>query len=70
MSWYQRTKEFLGVEPEPVSSAEKLVSTLGGIAGIFCVAAISYQLTGARGAALIVPCLLYTSDAADESSSV
>jgi len=55
LSWYQKTKEFLGIEPEPVSSAEKLVSALGGIAGIFCVAAISYQLTGAKGAALIVP---------------
>ncbi|MGB5305273.1 MAG: HPP family protein [Gammaproteobacteria bacterium] len=55
MSWYGKTLEFLGIEPEPVSTAEKVVSTLGGIAGIFCVAAISYQLTGARGAALIVP---------------
>jgi CBS-domain-containing membrane protein len=53
--WLQRVRRFFGIEPESVSSAEKLVSTLGGFLGIFLIAAISYQVTGAQGAALIVP---------------
>jgi CBS domain-containing membrane protein len=38
-----------------VSTAEKLASTLGGTIGISLIAWISFQLTGASGAALIVP---------------
>ena len=38
-----------------VSSTEKLASTLGGIIGINLIAWVSYQITGASGAALIVP---------------
>lgn len=55
MTWMQQLRRFLNLEPEPVSRAEKLVSTLGGIIGIFLVAEISYSVTGAQGAALIVP---------------
>jgi CBS-domain-containing membrane protein len=53
--WLQRLRRFFGIEPEPVSSAEKLVSTLGGFIGIFLIAALSYKVTGAQGSALIVP---------------
>jgi len=38
-----------------VSTSEKLASTLGGFIGIFLISFISYQFTGASGAALIVP---------------
>lgn len=55
MHWHKQLLRFFGVEPENVSTAEKLVSTLGGFTGIFLIAAISYQLTGMEGAALIVP---------------
>ncbi len=51
----RRLQRFLNIEPEPVSRAEKLVSTLGGITGIFLVAAVSHVFTGAEGAVLIVP---------------
>jgi len=46
---------FMGLEGGSVSRAEKLVSTLGGIVGISLVAFVSFQVTGAAGAALIVP---------------
>ena len=49
------TRHFLGIERENISTAEKLVSTFGGMLGIFLIAYISYQFTGASGAALIVP---------------
>ena len=55
MPWYQRIQRFFAIEPDTVSTAEKLVSTLGGFTGIFLIAFISYQFTGASGAALIVP---------------
>ncbi len=55
MTLLPRLRRFLNLEPEPVSRAEKLVSTLGGIIGIFLVAEISYSVTGAQGAVLIVP---------------
>ncbi|WJW74886.1 HPP family protein [Thiohalobacter sp. IOR34] len=55
MNKLQRLRRFLALEPENVSPAEKLVSTLGGFTGIFLIAWISYQVTGASGAALIVP---------------
>jgi len=38
-----------------VSTAEKLASTFGGFIGIFLISLVSYQFTGASGAALIVP---------------
>ena len=52
---YQQLQHFLGLEPENISQAEKLVSTLGGFVSIFLIAYISFQFTGAFGAALIVP---------------
>jgi len=45
----------MGLERSSVSNTEKLVSTLGGILGISLVAFFSFQVTGAAGAALIVP---------------
>ena len=47
--------KFSGFNINTVSVAEKLVSTLGGIIGIFLVAYVSYNVTGASGSALIVP---------------
>ncbi len=46
---------FLAIEPESVSLSEKLVASLGGIIGITLISFISFQFTGASGAALIVP---------------
>ena len=54
-TWLKTIQQFLGMEFESVSRAEKLISSLGGMLGIFCIAYISYQFTGAAGAALIVP---------------
>lgn len=48
-------RRILGTEPDNTSRIEKLVSTLGGILSIFLIAEISYRVTGAEGAALIVP---------------
>ncbi|WP_455211782.1 HPP family protein [Kaarinaea lacus] len=53
--WLVRARRFMAIEVESVSTAEKLVATLGGILGISLIAYISYQVTGASGAALIVP---------------
>lgn len=50
-----RFRDFLSVEKESVSNAEKLVATIGGLVGISIVAVFSFQITGASGAALIVP---------------
>lgn len=50
----KKIKNTLGIDSS-VSAAEKLASTLGGIIGIFLIAWISFQITGASGAALIVP---------------
>jgi CBS-domain-containing membrane protein len=46
---------FLGIEPEGVSWAERAVSTLGGFLGIGATALVSFKVSGASGAALIVP---------------
>jgi len=46
---------FLSIESESISTAEKLVASLGGLIGITLISIISYQITGASGAALIVP---------------
>ncbi len=48
-------KHFFGIESEHISTAEKVVSTLGGFVSIVLIAYISYQFTGATGAALIAP---------------
>lgn len=54
-NWLARVRRFLAIEIESVSTAEKVVATLGGMVGITLIAFISYQFTGASGAALIVP---------------
>lgn len=55
LNWLERVRRFMVIEFEFVSTAEKLVATLGGMVGITLIAFISYQFTGASGAALIVP---------------
>ncbi|MCK5334967.1 MAG: HPP family protein, partial [Gammaproteobacteria bacterium] len=52
---FHSTKRFMAIELESVSAAEKLVASLGGAIGITLIAFISFQFTGASGAALIVP---------------
>lgn len=54
-NWLQRIQRFMAIEFDGVSGPEKLVATLGGMVGITLIAFISYQFTGASGAALIVP---------------
>ena len=54
-TFFKRLTHFMGIEWDSVSTAEKLASTIGGLLGIFFIAAISYKVTGASGAALIVP---------------
>ena len=49
-----KIKKILGIDSS-VSTAEIIASTLGGFVGIFLISVISYQLTGASGAALIIP---------------
>ena len=51
------TKTFLAIEADSVSPAEQIVATLGGFIGITLIALISFQITGASGAALIVPAM-------------
>jgi CBS-domain-containing membrane protein len=55
MGWLTRIQRFMAIEFESVSTAEKLVATIGGMLGISLIAFISYQVTGASGAAMIVP---------------
>ena len=55
MGWPQRIRKFIAYEVESVSTAEKLVASLGAMIGIILISAISYQFTGAAGASLIVP---------------
>jgi len=50
-----RIRHFLARESASISPLENLVATLGGMLGIFTIAAISYQFTGACSAALIAP---------------
>ena len=50
----KKIKVLLGID-NSVSTAEILASTLGGFIGIFLISIISYNFTGASGAALIVP---------------
>lgn len=54
-NWWQRIQHFMAIEIDKVSGPEKLVAVLGGVVGITLIAFISYQFTGASGAALIVP---------------
>ena len=54
-NYLQRIQRFMAIEFDSVSGAEKLVATLGGMLGITLITFISYQFTGASGAALIVP---------------
>jgi len=49
-----KVKTILGID-NSVSSAEKLTSALGGFVGISLISWVSFQFTGAGGAALIVP---------------
>jgi len=49
-----KIRQFLGID-NSTSTAEKLASTIGGIIGIFLIAWLSFKVTGASGAALIVP---------------
>lgn len=51
---FKKVQSILGIDSS-VSNAEKLTSTLGGFVGIFLISWVSYQFTGASGAALIVP---------------
>lgn len=51
----QTILQFLGLENEQVSIAEKIVSILGSILGIYLVCLISFYSTDANGAAYIVP---------------
>ncbi len=53
--YLQFIKRFLVIEFDSVSHAEKLIATIGGVIGITLVSYISFQVSGARGAALIVP---------------
>lgn len=46
---------FFGIEGKSVSSAEHLVSTLGGVFGILLVYALSFYFVGDTGSAVIVP---------------
>ncbi len=50
----KRVQTLLGIDGS-VSNAEKLAAALGGFVGIFLISWVSYQFTGASGAALIVP---------------
>ena len=45
----------MAFESESVSAAEKLVASLGGMIGITLISLVSYKVTGAQGAALLVP---------------
>lgn len=53
--WLTQIKRFIAYSPDGVSHIEKVVSTIGGIIGISLVSFISFQVSGATGAALIVP---------------
>jgi len=53
--WLKQIRRFMALNFDCVSHAEKLVATLGGVIGISLVSLVSFQVTGADGAALIVP---------------
>lgn len=56
-AWYKKIKRFFGLETENISVAEKIASVSGGFVSIFLVSYVSFQFTGAIGAALIAPSL-------------
>ena len=49
--------QFLAIESDSVSAGEQIVATVGGAVGITLIAFISFEVTGASGAALIVPAM-------------
>jgi len=56
LSYYLRKiTRIITFDLESVSIAEKLVASIGGMIGITLISAISFQFSGAAGAALIVP---------------
>jgi len=50
-----KIKYFFGIEGKSVSTAEHLVSTLGGVFGILLVYSVSFYFIGDTGSAIIVP---------------
>jgi CBS domain-containing membrane protein len=54
MRWWPFIKGWLGVELDPVSQKEKLISAIGGLAAIFCVIAISQELLGFTGSGMVI----------------
>ena len=52
---YRWLFRFMGFHSDGVSHTEKLVAVLGAAVGIFFITIVSYQVTGASGAVLIVP---------------
>jgi CBS-domain-containing membrane protein len=55
MSLIKSIQHFAGIEPERVSHAEKLVSTIGGFLGILLIAVITFHTTDINSTAIIVP---------------
>jgi len=53
--WIKAFENFMGIERDSVSAAEKVVATIGATLSIILTAFISYQFTGVSGATLIVP---------------
>ncbi len=51
----KQLKQFMKIEPESISNAEKLVASIGAFFGILLISFVSFEFTGASGAALIVP---------------
>jgi len=54
-NWFKDFKCFMALKSDNVSHAEKLVASLGGVIGIVLVSFVSFRVSGAAGAALIVP---------------
>jgi len=52
---FKQIQLFLAIEADSVSMAEKIVASIGGFIGITLIGLISFEFTGASGAALIVP---------------
>lgn len=54
MRWWMCAKGWLGVELDPVSRKEKLISGIGGMAAILCVLVITQDLLGFTGAGMVI----------------
>lgn len=54
MRWWVFVKGWLGVELDPVSQKEKLISAIGGLVAIFCVILITHDLLGLNGAGMVI----------------